>query len=156
VTAIILNPLTAAGEQIVAPTTVYCPEDGVFKGYIHTASLNSQNIWDELLSLPIYLQGGGCWVRNATQGDYGELAVVDKDDVLGLFSYYGLTVGVDVLELSKHVRTLYFPAGSWDEIIEFETKRYIPAGLYLREIYVSTATTGEQPVLGIKYKFYEV
>jgi hypothetical protein len=156
VTAILLNPITVAGEQIIAPTTVYCPEDGVFKGYVHTAALNAQSIWDEQLASPIYLQAGGCWVRNASSGDYGELAVVDKDDVLGLFAAYGLTVGVDVLELRKHIRTLYFPPGGSEFSLDFETKSYVPAGLYLREIYVSTATSGEQPVLGVRYKFYEV
>lgn len=155
-TSLILTPSSPEGNPIFAPTTVYVPEAGVFKGYVHPATLNAQNIWDEKLDVPIYLQAGGCWVRNATQGDYGELAVVDKDDVLGLFAYYGLTKGVDILELRKHVRTLYFPAGSFECSIDFETKSYIPAGLYLREIYVSTGTSGDQPILGVHYKFYEV
>lgn len=37
------------------------------------------------------------------------MSIVDKDDVLGLFSTYGLTVGVDVLELKEFVEDFYAP-----------------------------------------------
>jgi hypothetical protein len=155
-TAIIQTPASPEGVPVYSPTTVYCPEDGVVWGVRRTAALNSQNIWDTQLINAIYLQGGGLWICNAIDGDYGELAVVDKDDILGLFQYYGLVKGVDVLELRKHVRTLYFPTGNYDHEIEFETKTYIPAGLYLREIYMSVGTTGEQPIMAVHYKAYEV
>lgn len=154
-TAHTIRPRTAEGEPIVSPTSVYSPDEGVVEGIKHVATLDSQNIWDTLLENPIYLQGGSFWIRNATVGDYGELAVVDKDDVLGLFALYGLEEG-DVLELRKHVRTFHFPTGGFQDKVEFQSKSYIPAGLYLREIYVSTATTGDQPIMAVQYKFYEV
>lgn len=151
-----IRPRTAEGDPIVSPTTVYSPEDGVVEGVRRVATLDAQNVWDKVVGgNGIYLQGGSFWTRNATDGDYGELAVVDKDDVLGLFQYYGLQPG-EVLELRKHVRTYYFPEGGFNERIEFETKSFIPAGLYLREIYLSTATSGAAPILAVNYKFYEV
>ena len=121
-TSLVIPQLTVEGYDVVAPTTVYSPENGASKGYPpRTATLNAQNIWDEPLATGIYLFGGGCWVRNATQGDYGELAVVDKDDVLGLFAYYGLIKGVDVLELRKHLRTHYFPVGASELAMEYRS-----------------------------------
>ena len=154
-TAHTIRDRTDQGELIVAPTTVYSPDEGVVEGIRHVAALDSQNIWDTKLDSPIYLQGGSFWIRNASSGDYGELAVVDKDDVLGLFAYYGIPSG-GVLELRKHVRTFHFPPGSFQDRVEFSSKSYIPAGLYMREIYFSTATTGDQPVMAVQYKFYEV
>ena len=83
--------------------------------------------------------------EDASLGDYIEEAVVDKDDVLGLFNTYGLTVGTDVLELKKYIKTEYINplvAGQRQVFIANSTF-VIAAGLYLRTIYVSVGTIND-------------
>jgi hypothetical protein len=83
-----------------------------------------------------------------------EFALVDKDDVLGLFAAYGLTVGVDVLELGKFVITMYVPEGSFQDNMSVEAPVSVMAGLYLRLIYHSVGTT--DPIIAPTYKWHEV
>lgn len=92
------RPKDASGNPIVAPTF----EDdagltGRWRGEKYTATKNTLNIFDRLVTSQIKLRGG--WYEllddpnspTAVLNDYIEFAVVDKDDVLGLFSTYGLT-----------------------------------------------------------------
>lgn len=85
------------------------------------------------------LFGGEYWTDgNVLDGDYGEFSVVDKDDVLGLFSQYGLVVGQDVLELSKYVNKRPFLPNTHGEIRPNQATKLVQ-GLYLRSIYVAVA-----------------
>ena len=81
--------------------------------------------------------------------------MVDKDDVLGLFSTYGLTAGVDVLELTKFAETIYLKPGGCD-FAKFDTDdvSYVVAGLYLRTKIHTTSET--EVVMGVTYKWFEV
>ena len=83
---------------------------------------------------------------NAVVGDYIEEAVVDKDDVLGYFGYYGYTVGVDVLELKKYVITEYVHPKMEGVRQEFQANSVfaVVAGLYTRTIFESTGETDLQ------------
>jgi hypothetical protein len=153
-TAAVITPVTDTGNPIYAPTFVYTAEDGVYKGYKYELVAGAQNIFDELVAAPIYLQAGEAIVKDANWGDYGEMSVVDKDDVLGLFATYGLIKGVDVLELKKHARTIYMMPGDSESKLDFESARYVPAGLYLRSVYVSTGSAA--PKMIVRYKWYEV
>ena len=111
-------------------------------GHKYTATAGATNIFDEVVTTEKQLRGG--WYElmdsNAAVDDYVEFAVVDKDDVLGLFSTYGLTVGVDVLELKKYVKTEYVNPSNANnrEVFMVGSVFAITAGLYLRTIYEST------------------
>ena len=77
---------------------------------------------------------------NAVINDYIEESVIDKDDVLGLFSIYGLTVGVDILELKKYVKKEFInplTAGQ-RQVFQANSTFVVTAGLYLRTAYNST------------------
>ncbi len=116
-----------------------------WKGHLYDVTAGATNIFDELVVTEKQLRGG--WYElmdgGGSVGDYIESAVVDKDDVLGLFSTYGLTVGVDVLELKKYVKTEYVnPATAGQRQVFLANSTFvIVAGLYVRTIYESTGLT---------------
>lgn len=94
----------------------------------------------QVASAMIYLSGGDFAVCGViAEGDYAEMSIVDKDDVLGLFALYGLTVGVDVIELKKYVKTYYFLPGDDGNRINIEpgTVAEVYYGLYMRASYTS-------------------
>ncbi len=85
------------GNPIYAPTF----EDdggltGAWQGYLYTATKNTLNIWDEPVTTELKLRGG--WYQlcadsaspQAIKGDYLEFAIVDKTNVLGLHTLYGI------------------------------------------------------------------
>lgn len=131
-----------SGNPISAPTF----EDTIglapqWEGRFYTATAGATNIFDELVTVEKKLRGG--WYElldsNAVLNDYVEFAVVDKDDTLGLFSGLGLTVGEDVLELRKYVRTEYVnPSVSGRQHFVGNSVFTVVEGLYIRSIYEST------------------
>ena len=149
------EPRTPEGSQVIAPTFLYTGlTGGACKGYKYAAQAGVQNIFDELVTKQIYIQGGKYKVIGATDGDYAEFAVVDKNDVLGLFALYGLVVGQDVLELYKYIRTYYMLDANDSGEFKFESAARIYQGLFLRAIYMSVGAT---PVkMGVTYQWYEV
>lgn len=128
-------------------------EEGGFDGFYYTCPPDTLSIFDEPVTKVLFVQGAVCWWDTPTAGDYGEFAVVDKDDVLGLFSTYGLTVGVDVLEVAKYVRKFYPPP--WKELIDLRQRQAaeIVPGLYMRFIYNNVSTTNTV-YCGINYVDY--
>ena len=139
-------PRNEQGSPIQAPT--FENTGGLqpqWHGHLYDVIAGSTNIFDEVVTTEKQLRGG--WYElmdgNASLGDYIEQAVVDKDDVLGLFSAYGLVVGQDVLELVKYVKTEYVnptTAGS-RQYFSANSAFAIAAGLYLRVIYESVGAT---------------
>jgi hypothetical protein len=135
----------ADGRNVIAPT--FEDTGGIhpqWKGHKYTAVAGQTNIFDEVVTVEKQLRGG--WYEllddNAIVNDYIEFAVVDKDDVLGLFATYGLTVGEDVLELKKYVKTEYINPTKKDRQQFMANSTFvILAGLYLRTIYESTGAT---------------
>jgi hypothetical protein len=135
----------ADGQQVLAPT--FEDTGGLqpqWVGYTYTVTADATNIFDELVTTEKLLRGG--WYElldnDAVLGDYIEFAIVDKDDVLGLFESLDLEIGVDVLELKKYVKTEYVnPAGAHERQM-FMAKSTTPilAGLYLRTIYESVGS----------------
>ena len=109
-----------------------------------------QNIFDLKLDENIVGADGFCeliagsyYIRNEAaihDDDILEFSVIDKDDVLGLFSQYGLTVGTDVLELAKFIRTHSVVGGTLVHFIPGQRK-ILPQGLYLRTSYTSYGST---------------
>lgn len=99
--------------------------------------------------------GGEFWIHensvdNVNSEDIVEMSVIDKDDVLGLFSILGLTPGVDILEVSdKFVKNEYIQKGSKENGYHSMTTynpvigSNVPEGLYIRFAYKSH---GVQPL----------
>lgn len=153
------GPVNEDGLPLMAPTF----EDAqglttVWKGHKYTASAGVLNIFDEVITSQIKVRGG--WYElmdaNAIVGDYIEFSIVDKDDVLGLFTTYGLTVGVDILELKKFVRTEYVNPLMSGRREEFESSgaSTVYAGLYMRTSYLSTGA--EDVTFKITEKYHEI
>lgn len=133
------------GAEITAPT--FEDTGGVYPkwvGHLYDVTAGATNIFDELITTEQQLRGG--WYEmmdtNAAIGDYIEESVIDKDDVLGYFSAYGYTVGVDVLELKKYVETEYInPLQIGNrQVFQANSTFAIVAGLYTRTVYRSVGT----------------
>lgn len=153
--ALVVENRDAKGNPVVA-TSVYgfVEERTRFKGYRYVATAGAVSIFDEKVVKQVFIQGGKASVTGANDGDYIEFAIVDKDDVLGLFAAFGLTVGKDVLEVDKYVQT-YYPAPNIVDEIEHRVQAAgkVIEGLYLRLIYHSTGDT--DPVTRVTYLWYE-
>lgn len=122
-----------------------------FVGYNFPFNANSTSMFDVENTEFIRIGGGSYRIFNYTDvsvDDYFEFSILDKNDVLGLFSTYGLTVGVDVLELFKYVKTDYL-SPSPDEISHItKGSRPIIPGLFLRFKCVVTGLVN----LNIRFK----
>lgn len=117
--------------------------DTRWKGYLFTTQPGVQNIFDVKLVDEEFFRGGWYEILGGTPqlGDYIEFAVVDKDDVLGLFSQYGLVVGTHVLELQKYVQQEFVnPVSTRREVFQANSVYQSFLGLYGRIIYVSTGS----------------
>lgn len=147
----------SSGNPIIAPTFEYDEDlNGVWQGFKYIATAGVLNIYDEVVTTELKLRGGWYEILDITtkavDGDYIEFAIIDKDDVLGLFSTYGLTVGVDILELSKFVRTDYINLNS-NHRQEFTSNAAsnIVAGLYFRIYYNSIGQDDVNFKIVLKY-----
>jgi len=125
---------------------------------LYTAQPNTVNIWDTEITSGMVgadskmeLFGGEYWTDALVEsGDYVEFAVVDKDDVLGLFAGLGLdVVDNDVLELAKYVQKRGIGKSEYGQIRPGQSAELI-AGLYLRTIYVAT-NAGAARTLRVSY-----
>jgi hypothetical protein len=154
----ILDVCDTGGRTIVSPT--FEDTQGlstIWKGHLYTAAPNSLNIFDEKVTTQLKLRGG--WYKlldsTANVGDYVEFSIIDKDNILGLFGMFGLTVGTSVLELKKFVRSEYvspndmtrqdFVTGGASEVM---------AGLYFRTYYLNTGSS--EIKFAITEKYHEV
>jgi hypothetical protein len=143
------------GTVISTAPYAHSTEDGHFLGNSvpYNAPAGVLSFFDEP-SGPhtIFVQGGWGWHTAANLGDYIEFSVVDKDDVLGLFAVYGLTVGVDVLELNKFVSKLR--PEPWDGVIDARAKTAgaVLPGLYLRLAYNNVGPLAVD--LAVTYEIY--
>lgn len=146
------SPIT--GALVTAPTYSQYEEDAAFKGIMLDAPANQTSFHDLEITTQIYIEGGYFWSDGGNRGDYVEVSVVDKDDVLGLFTQLNLTVGVDVLELDKFVETMYLkPGGMEFSLVQTSDIAQVMAGLYIRTKYENTgANAGTVSVL---YKWFE-
>jgi hypothetical protein len=113
-------------------------------GHLYTATAGALSFFDELVTVEKQLRGG--WYElmddNAVMNDYIEESVIYKDDVLGLFETYGLTVGEPghILELKKYVKKEYVNPNNTHarQVFQAASTFTITAGLYLRTSYNST------------------
>lgn len=136
------------GHLIVAPSFKHTGLDPAWESYLYKPTAQGADpdpvysMFDEVITMNLRLSGGAYALESsgAELGDMVEFSVVDKDDVLGLFSGYGLTAGVDVLELKKYVRTEYVSPAQIGAERSFggDGGFKMIAGLYLRTTYIST------------------
>jgi len=107
------------GATIVSPTLddiqgLY-PKKKMYKNHVIAGMIN---IFDEEIVVEKRICGGEYWIKQEDtykihDDDYVEFAIVDKNDVLGLFSAYGLSkANGDILELTKFVLTDYIKKGN--------------------------------------------
>lgn len=139
--------ITSDGFEVVATAPEYVPTglEAIFEGRAFTATAGATNFFDEVVTSIIRLRGGIYQVSNngdATVNDYIEFSVIDKDDVTGLFGPNGLTVGNDIIELSKFLKTEYIDPANPNEV-NLQTPGYtvVIPGLYFRTTYHSTGAT---------------
>jgi hypothetical protein len=143
-------------EIVVAPTHGHFHEAARFKGLFLSASgINTDTMLDYEITDQIYVHGGWFWTSGGACGDYLEFAVVDKNDVLGYFSNFGLTSGVDVLELGKYVETCYVSPDGTDMChLQSPTIAPVAAGLFFR---IKAHTTTSTPLCcGVTFLWFEV
>jgi hypothetical protein len=146
------------GNPVIAPYAFgVSQEQTKFKGYLYSMSPFSVNIFDELITKQVFIQGGAFETKDAVEGDSADFSIVDKDDAMGLFSLYGLTVGVDVIELRRYVETEFMFDGVNKEDLRVEAAGQVYAGLYFRTKYVSVAPLGSPDTkVKVRYLYYEV
>lgn len=152
------GPVDDEGIPITTPFFRYeSTLDGHFKGYQYTATKNTLSIFDELITTEIKVEAGWFEIldENAQVGDWIDFSVVDKDDVLGMFSALGLTVGNDVLEVGNLVRTEYVNPRSTDRcVFRVERPATVLPGLYFRVKYNSVGTVNDVD-FKVTYQIYE-
>jgi hypothetical protein len=143
------------GGMLISPTYSTFEDDEGFSGVLIQAAANTTTIVDFEITTEVNAAGGYFWSSGGNVGDYVDISVVDKNDILGLFSIYGLTVGVDVLELGKWVNKLYInPNGiPWASLIADDVAPVV-AQLFLRAKYENTGV--QDAVLGITYKLFSI
>jgi len=119
-----------------------------WRGHLYTATAGAMTIFDELVTYEEQLREGHYELMdsNAIIGDYIEESIVDKDDVLGYFAAYGYTVGQDVLELKKYIKTEYINPLTAGQRMKFkaESTTVLVPGLYMRTAYTSTGLANVQ------------
>jgi hypothetical protein len=119
--------------------------DMKWKGVLHQAQPGVMNCFDQLVTTELRLRGGWYELLNPDQTlkeDYLEFSVIDKDDVLGLFAQYGLTVGEDFLELKKYVVKEHVNKNAnGRNMFQARSAFRIMAGLYFRACYHSYGQT---------------
>jgi hypothetical protein len=157
--------LDALGREIMVPS-YFVNVDDLLSQQASVKLLASQgdiSIFDAKIVEEIKLSGGEVWVTEATSpnvgsDDFVEFSLIDKDDILGYFSMLGLTVGVDILEVSKFVFNEYIQRGPspyhLDLVTNIPGAAFLMQGLYRRIVYHSVNSTG--PVEFISKLFYYV
>lgn len=153
-----VNRVDAQGNPVVTISTYsYTEQNTKFKSYRYQTTKGSITIFDEAVTKQLYIQGGNVIITDATDGDMIEFSIVDKDDTLGLFANYGMTIGTDVLELRKFVETVY-PLPNYVNHQQFTTSaaQKLAQGLYFRITYHSVATDSD-PTAWVRptYLYYE-
>lgn len=151
----VANNIDPQGNPVIAISAfAYVQDKTKFHGYRYVAPPNTVSIFDEQVTTQLYVQGGKGVLTGAEDGDFVEFSIIDKDNVLGLFSTYGLTPGVDILELDKYVVAHYPPPGTSDIEHRVQAAGKVYQGLYFRLAY-HAINAGSNRVIRVTYLWYE-
>lgn len=140
------------GNVVVAPTHVHISEAWRMEGIRFTASGHTTTVYDYLITKEILMQGGHWWTHCDSLNDSADFSVVDKDNVLGLHTLYGLPLGTPI-ELTKFVHNYCVPSGHTTGLIQAPTVSPVVSGLYVRVAYDNNADTDAE--IGVNYIYYE-
>jgi len=114
------------------------------------------SVFDEAITVEKGIRSGSYRIIPPGSGavptdDVIEFSVIDKDDLLGLFTPLGLTLGVDVLELKKWVVNEFVDGNARNErLFSGQEVFAIMAGLYLRTGYTSNGTAVPTVLVTVK------
>jgi hypothetical protein len=138
----------AAGNYII-PVTNHISNDPIYSlatfGLKFTATLNTTTNYDKLMTKAYGMHAGVMFIKNSTFGDYLNVQIIDKDNVLG----YGNNV-----VLKQYINEWYVWEGR-AELHNLTVGDLPAAGLYLRLIYNSVGTTGNVPEIIVNLISYE-
>lgn len=113
------------------------------KSFKYDITPNTTNTFDEKFTFSVFLYGGIYeLIGNINDGDYVEISIVDKDNILG---YGANTV------LATFIEQEFINSEKKFSEITSEGGQQIPAGIYLRAKYVSV-DSANAPKLIIRYK----
>lgn len=148
-----LGPTDAAGNQVVAPTFLHSSNQARLKGHALSCAPDATAILDVEVTTQLLVQGGQFWVTGAQLGDLAQFAVVDKTDVMGLHTAYGVPLGTPI-ELVRYVEDYRVPPVSpWREDIVMPTVAPVAPGLFLRVQYEAVAGGGTRD-MGVLFRWY--
>lgn len=132
----------------------FANEKATYHGYKYVAQANAFNVFDEPISEKLTtIQGSKIWANNSHIGDYVEFSIVDKDDILNLFSQQGIVKGEGEIEVERWVHKIYLPPWNCEKDLSTKTAIEVIAGLYLRVCYVNVGQT--QVDFAVEYIGYE-
>lgn len=114
-----------------------------FKGFLYSAPAGATTNFDYKLDQEVRLRGGHYWAKTPSVGDTVSFQVVDVDDILG---------GGPGTVVTEYVTNL--PLAPWDHQRELlsPTAAIVPAGLYLRVIYVNAGASAVD--FGVDYLWF--
>ena len=119
-------------------------ENPLWTGGKFTATAGQVTFFDFEITELMKLIGGETFVsapETAHKNDYIEVSMIDKNDILGYFGAYGLTVGQDILELRKFVKKLYVRESRFAFDNVYGAKFDLVTGLFVRFAYNSYGST---------------
>ena len=128
---------------VVTAAEKHSPLSGASVGPIELiAPPNSIAITDFKVVQDLEIRGGNFSASATTKGDYVTVELVDKDDVLGLFSKYGVPAG-GILSLAKPVEKVPMLTRNtvWSRMEEMDTDEKLVAGLYVRFKYENNSAS---------------
>lgn len=147
------NNFDRNGNPVYAPTFLSTSDQARLEGFSVSAEAGQTSILDVLVTSQMLVQGGQFWAMGAKLGDKAQFAVVDKDNVLGLHTQFGVPLGTPI-ELVRYVKNYLFPtADLWKDDIIMPTVAPVAPGLYLRLIYEAGATVGTRTA-AVLYHWY--
>lgn len=130
-------------EVIAVSPYAYSEEDSTHKGVLFLPTRGQVSFHDIQVTTEVFIQGAEDYqISNGITGDIVEFSIVDKDDVLGMFGAMGLTVGQDVLEVAKFLRTFHVEPGTHRGQVLGKTAGQVLPGLYMRIKYDSKPLDG--------------
>lgn len=146
-------PKNNDGVPVYAPSFLHVSAQARLRGYALSCEPDGVAILDVEVTTQLLVQGGQFWVQDCARGDLAHLAVVDKNDVLGLHTANSIPLGTPI-ELVRYVENYPLPTSVlWSEDIIMPTVAPVAPGLFLRVIYEAVAGGGTRH-MGILYRWY--